>query len=129
MVKFCQVSTSRLAPSVAPVVVVLGHVRAVRPRLDHAETKKHLDDYGVREAEFARRIGTSPQTVSSRKKRGLKTLPDKKVLVGVPDVTRRSYDEVLDAVLHDISYLPRDVRNHDSSTAIEQAEDSSDQVT
>lgn len=76
----------------------------------------HLDAYGVTEAEFARRIGTSPQTVSSWKKRGLRTLPDKRLLVGVSDVTRRSYDEVLDAVLHDIRYLPKDIPDDDAPT-------------
>lgn len=68
----------------------------------------HLDAYGVREAEFARRIGTSPQTVSSWKKRGIRKLPEKKLLVGVSDVTRHPYDLVLDAVLHDIKYLPKE---------------------
>lgn len=71
--------------------------------------QKHLDDYGVREAEFARRIGTSPQTVSSWKKRGIRSLPTKDLLVGVSDVTRQPYDVVLTAVLHDIKYLPKDV--------------------
>lgn len=80
--------------------------------------QKHLDDYGVREAEFARRIGTSPQTVSSWKKRGLRTLPDKRLLIGVADVTRRSYDEVLDAVLRDTRYLPKDA---DDATSTKQA--------
>ena len=70
--------------------------------------QEHLDAYGVREAEFARRIGTSPQTVNSWKKRGVRSLPDKALLVGVSEVTRRPYDEVLTAVLFDISYLPKE---------------------
>lgn len=57
--------------------------------------QKHLDDYGVREgAEFARRIGTSPPAVSS----WLRTLQDERFLVEVSDVTRRSYDQVFEAV-------------------------------
>lgn len=83
--------------------------------------QKHLDDYGVREAEFARRIGTSPQTVSSWKKRGLRTLPDKRLLVGVSDVTRRSYDEVLDAVLRDTLYLPKEAGNDERSATTKPA--------
>lgn len=71
--------------------------------------QKHLDDYGPSEAEFARRIGTQPQTVSSWKKRGIRSLPAKHLLVGVSDVTRKSYDEVLTAVLYDIKYLPKEV--------------------
>ena len=78
--------------------------------------QKHLDDYGVREAEFARRIGTSPQTVSSWKKRGIRSLPTKDLLVGVSDVTRQPYDVVLTAVLHDIKYLPNDVTAHSAPT-------------
>ena len=70
--------------------------------------QKHLDDYGVREAEFARRIGTSPQTVSSWKNRGVRSLPAKHLLVGVSDVTRRPYDEVLTAALYDTNYLPKE---------------------
>lgn len=70
--------------------------------------QKHLDDYGPSEAEFARRIGTSPQTVSSWKKRGIRKLPDKQLLVGVSEVTRQPYGDVLTAVLYDIKYLPKE---------------------
>lgn len=76
----------------------------------YAIVQQHLDDYGVTEAEFARRIGTSPQTVNSWKQRGVRSLPDKQLLVGVSDVTRRPYDEVLSAALHDAGYLPKPLR-------------------
>jgi transcriptional regulator with XRE-family HTH domain len=87
--------------------------------------QKHLDDYGVREAEFARRIGTSPQTVSSWKKRGVRSLPAKRLLVGVSDVTRRPYDEVLTAALYDAKYLPKEdasdgspITDHEKATEV-----------
>lgn len=77
--------------------------------------QKHLDDYGVREAEFARRIGTSPQTVNSWKLRGVRSFPEKSLLVGVSNVTRRPYSEVLDAVLHDTGYLPKEQADESST--------------
>ncbi|WP_434966270.1 hypothetical protein [Janibacter indicus] len=83
--------------------------------------QKHLDDYGVREAEFAQRIGTSPQIVSSWKARGLRTLPDKRLLVGVSDVTRQSYEEVLDALLRDTLYLPKEAGNDERSATTKPA--------
>jgi transcriptional regulator with XRE-family HTH domain len=67
----------------------------------------HLDEYGVSEAEFARRMGSSPQTLSSWKLRGLKKLPDKRLLEAVADQTRASYDDVLGAALVDIGYAQR----------------------
>lgn len=64
----------------------------------------HLDRYGVREAAFARRLGTAPQTLNSWKKRGLRQLPDRSLLEAVARETGTPYDEVLDAVLRDIGY-------------------------
>lgn len=63
----------------------------------------HLDKYGVKEAEFARRIGTSPQTVSNWKTRG-NTLPSRRLLDGVAAVTGQPYLRVLDAALIDAGY-------------------------
>lgn len=64
----------------------------------------HLDEYGVREAALARRMGTSAQTLNSWKNRGLKKLPDRWLLEAVARETRTPYDEVLNAVLVDIAY-------------------------
>lgn len=70
--------------------------------------QNHLDEYGVREAAFARLIGSAPQTVNSWKKRGLKQLPDESVLRALSDVTKTSYADILTAVLRDINYVKKD---------------------
>lgn len=71
----------------------------------------HLDKYGVKEAEFARRIGTSPQTVSNWKLRGT-TLPTRRLLEGVAEVTGLPYPTVLGAALADAGYWsPDDIKN------------------
>jgi hypothetical protein len=64
----------------------------------------HLDRYGVREAAFARQIGTVSQTLSSWKHRGLKQLPSKDLLEAVARETTTPYEDVLAAVLVDIGY-------------------------
>ena len=65
----------------------------------------HLDQTGVREAEFARRIGTSPTTVNSWKNRGVRSLPERRLLEAVADeVDGVNYRQVLVAVLTDIGY-------------------------
>lgn len=64
----------------------------------------HLDRYGVREAEFARRIGTGPQTVNNWKNRGVRKLPDRRLLEAVAEVTGASYSQVLAAALIDSGY-------------------------
>lgn len=64
----------------------------------------HLDEYQVREAAFARRMGTSPQTLNSWKIRGLRKLPERWLLEAVARETRTPYRDVLAAVLADIGY-------------------------
>lgn len=64
----------------------------------------HIDDTGVREAELARRMGSSPQTLNSWKNRGLKALPERRLLQAVGEQTRTPYETVLDAALFDIGY-------------------------
>lgn len=66
--------------------------------------QEHLDQYGVREAEFARRMGSTPQTLNSWKNRGLKQLPERRLLEGVAAVLRCDYETVLRAALVDIGY-------------------------
>jgi len=63
----------------------------------------HLDKYGVSRAEFARRAGTTPQTVNNWQN-GLKSLPDSRHLHGVAEVTGVPYLVVLDAALVDAGY-------------------------
>ena len=65
----------------------------------------HLDKTGVREAEFARRIGTNPTTVNSWKNRGVRNLPERRLLESVARVTGVGYHAVLSAVLVDIDYI------------------------
>ena len=68
----------------------------------------HLDRYGVSRAEFARRAGTTPQTVNNWRHE-LKSLPDATHLRGVAEVTGLPYLIVLDAALVDAGYRPRAV--------------------
>lgn len=60
----------------------------------------HLDRYGVKRAEFARRIGTTPQTVQNWKTRST-TLPKVEHLKGVAAETGIPYSLVLEAALVD----------------------------
>lgn len=67
--------------------------------------EQHLDEYGVREAELARRIGSSPQTVNSWKKRGIKKPPEQELLMALAIEIRRPYGDVLRAALLDSGYI------------------------
>ncbi|GGG04479.1 hypothetical protein GCM10007304_18250 [Rhodococcoides trifolii] len=67
--------------------------------------QSHLDSVGVSEAEFARRMNSSPQTLNSWKKRGLRQLPDKRLLNAVSELTGVGYLAVLRAALVDTEYL------------------------
>jgi transcriptional regulator with XRE-family HTH domain len=71
--------------------------------------QRHIDAYGVREAEIARRMGTVPQTLNSWKNRGIHKLPDARLLLALANITGVAYEDVLNAALHDIRYLPREV--------------------
>ncbi|MFI5783534.1 hypothetical protein [Nocardia sp. NPDC051570] len=66
--------------------------------------QRHLDRYGVKHAEFARRIGATPSAVYSWKRRGVKQLPDKQILEGITEVTGFPYWQVLEAALIDSGY-------------------------
>ena len=94
----------------------------------------HLDKYGVREAAFARTIGSSPQTVNSWKLRGVRALPERRLLEAVADITGTPYPEVLAAALADAAYLdnPDDYglaanRGEKGVPDADQREDSGDQ--
>lgn len=63
----------------------------------------HLDKYGVTRAEFARRAGTTPQTVQNWKDRPT-TLPRREHLEGVAQVIGLPYIVVLNAALTDAGY-------------------------
>ena len=63
----------------------------------------HLDRYGVTRATFAKRIGTTPQTVQNWKTRST-TMPRAEHLVGVAKETGVPYLIVLDAALVDAGY-------------------------
>ncbi len=63
----------------------------------------HLDKYGVSRAEFARRAGTTPQTVQNWRDE-IKAMPEVKHLRGVAEVTGQPYVTVLDAALVDAGY-------------------------
>lgn len=65
----------------------------------------HLDRYGVREAAFARRMGTSPQTINTWKTQGIRRLPERWLLEAVARETMTPYGAVLHAALVDTRYL------------------------
>jgi len=67
----------------------------------------HLDQYGVRDAALARRMGTSAQTLNSWKKRGLKRPPEPWLLVAAAREIQVEYERVLDAALVDTGYRSR----------------------
>lgn len=67
--------------------------------------QSHLDTFGVRDAAFARRLGVSPQTLNSMKKRGLKRLPERALLDAIASAIGKPYGMVLDAALIDTGYL------------------------
>lgn len=68
--------------------------------------QEHLDRYGVREAAFARRMGTSPQTINTWKTQGMKRLPERWLLQAVARETGTPYSAVLHAALIDTGYMP-----------------------
>lgn len=75
----------------------------------------HLDRYGVTRAEFARRAGTTPQTVQNWIDRRT-TLPRPEHLHGVANVIGKPYRVVLDAALVDAGYLDGSAANTDPET-------------
>ena len=78
--------------------------------------QEHLDKYGVKRAEFARRAGTTPQTVQNWIDRPT-TLPRREHLEGVANVIGVPYAVVLAAALKDAGYqddgLPMAARTED----------------
>ena len=70
--------------------------------------QRHMDEHGPKAAWIARRIGISPQGLSTWKNRGVK-LPDVKYLVALADLTGTPYLDVLSAALEDSRYLPEEV--------------------
>lgn len=67
----------------------------------------HLDRYGVRRAEFARRVGISPQAMQSWIDRP--GLPRPEHLRSVADQLDMPYHRVLDAALTDAGYRDSDI--------------------
>ena len=74
--------------------------------------QRHMDAFGVRAAALARRMGTSPQTLSSWKQRGVHQLPSVDLLEALARETRTPYGEVLAAALRDAGYLPKERDGH-----------------
>lgn len=73
-----------------------------------ALVQTHLDRYGVKRAEFARRAGVSPQTVQNWIDRPT-TLPRPDHLLGVAEQIDLPYHRVLDAALTDAGYRDSDI--------------------
>jgi transcriptional regulator with XRE-family HTH domain len=65
----------------------------------------HMDQYGVSEAEVARRIGTAPQTVNTWRNGEMKQLPRQLYLRALAELTQTDYTTVLTAALADTGYL------------------------
>lgn len=72
-----------------------------------AIVQRHIDQYGMSEAEVARRIGAAPTTLNLWKRHGLRALPDKRPLEALAAVTNTPYVDVLDAALIDAGYLDK----------------------
>ncbi|MCV7178629.1 helix-turn-helix domain-containing protein [Mycolicibacterium sphagni] len=70
----------------------------------------YMDEYGVSEAEVARRIGATPQTVNSWRNGEMKQLPRQRYLRGLAEVTHTDYATVLAAALADTGYLSEPIR-------------------
>jgi transcriptional regulator with XRE-family HTH domain len=70
----------------------------------------HMDEYGVSEAEVARRIGATPQTVNSWRNGEMKQLPRQRYLRALAEVTQTDYASVLTAALADTGYLAEPIR-------------------
>lgn len=65
----------------------------------------HMDEYGVSEAEIARRIGASPQTVNTWRNGEMKQLPRQQYLQKLAELTKTDYPSVLTAALLDTGYI------------------------
>lgn len=65
--------------------------------------QSHLDRYGVTRATFAKRVGTTPQTVQNWKSRST-TMPRAEHLAGIARETGIPYLAVVDAALMDAGY-------------------------
>ncbi|MFX0573138.1 hypothetical protein [Nocardia nepalensis] len=66
--------------------------------------QNHLDRWGVKKAEFARRVGSTPQTLYTWAARPLRQLPDKRILDGIAREAQYPYWLVMDAALIDSGY-------------------------
>ncbi|EHB58956.1 helix-turn-helix domain protein [Mycolicibacterium rhodesiae JS60] len=75
-----------------------------------AIVQAHMDEYGVSEAEVARRIGATPQTVNSWRNGEMKQLPRQRYLRALAEVTHTDYAGVLTAALADTGYLAEPIR-------------------
>lgn len=65
----------------------------------------HMDQYGVSEAEIARRIGANPQTVNTWRNGEMKQLPRQPYLEALSELTKTPYPTVLSAALVDTGYV------------------------
>lgn len=65
----------------------------------------HMDQYGVSEAEVARRIGANPQTVNTWRNGEMKQLPRQPYLQKLAELTKTDYASVLAAALLDTGYI------------------------
>ncbi|WP_378735986.1 hypothetical protein [Nocardia brasiliensis] len=66
--------------------------------------QNHIDRWGVKKAEFARRVGSAPQTLYTWAARPLRQLPDKRILEGIAREAQYPYWLVVDAALIDSGY-------------------------
>lgn len=78
----------------------------------------HLDEFGVREAALARRMGTAPQTLNSWKKRGMRQLPTRELIEALAREIRQPYAVVLRAILVDLQYAPDETLDELSKVSI-----------
>lgn len=69
----------------------------------------HVDEYGVTPATIAKRIKSSPQTLSNWKLRGVRDVPETRLLRALAVEIRQPYLKVLTAALIDAERLDPDL--------------------
>lgn len=77
--------------------------------------QSHRDRYGPSVSEVARRMRVGTQTLFNWRDRPLATLPSRRVLIALSEVTNTPYRDVLQAALHDAGYQVADVGGEDQA--------------
>lgn len=66
--------------------------------------QSYMDQHGSSQAWVARRIGTSPQTITNWKQHVVLELPNRDVLLALAELVGMSYEDVVQAGLNQAGY-------------------------